>query len=255
MERDVIDWINAPDDAARSTPIHSPTGLGLGLAICRGVVTGHGGTLRAISPGTGRGSTFIVRIPTATAREHSDSPSMPAQSQHDRQTPRLRILLVEDHQDSADMLSQLLTLHDYEMTVARSVQEALAAASREFDLLISDIRLPDGSGLELMRRLRENQNIRGIAISGFGTEEDRQRSLEAGYGTHLTKPVDFNRLLEAIERISGPRGGGRLIGRTPSRIPIDRFAEPDLQSGSHDNRENPWLPREPSARSATLPAL
>ena len=208
MERDVIDWINAPDDAARSTPIHSPTGLGLGLAICRGVVTGHGGTLRAISPGTGRGSTFIVQIPTATPREHLDSPSMPAQSQHDRQTPRLRILLVEDHQDSADMLSQLLTLHDYEMTVARSVQEALAAASREFDLLISDIRLPDGSGLELMRRLRANQNIRGIAISGFGTEEDRQRSLEAGYGTHLTKPVDFNRLLEAIERISGPRGGG-----------------------------------------------
>ena len=66
------------------------------------------------------------------------------------------------------MLSQLLTLYDYEMTVARSVQEALSAASGEFDLLISDIRLPDGSGLELMRRLRADQNIRGIAISGLG---------------------------------------------------------------------------------------
>ena len=206
MERDVIDWINAPDDAARSTPIHSPTGLGLGLAICRGVVTGHGGTLRAISPGTGRGSTFIVQLPTATPRGHSDSPSMPAKSRHDQPTPRLRILLVEDHQDSADMLSQLLTLYDYKMTVARSVKEALSAASGEFDLLISDIRLPDGSGLELMRRLRASQNIRGIAISGFGTEEDRQRSLEAGYGTHLTKPLDFNRLLEAIESVSAPQG-------------------------------------------------
>jgi len=208
MGHDVIDAINSPDDAVSHTPIQSSTGLGLGLAICRGVVAGHGGTLRAISPGTGRGSTFIVQIPTATPREHSDSPSMRSQSQHDRQTRRLRILLVEDHQDSADMLSQLLTLHDYEMTVARSVQEALAVASREFDLLISDIRLPDGSGLELMRQLRANQSIRGIAISGFGTEEDRQRSLEAGYGMHLTKPVDFNRLLEAIERISAPRGGG-----------------------------------------------
>jgi DNA-binding response OmpR family regulator len=97
------------------------------------------------------------------------------------------------------MLSQLLTLHDYDVVVERTVEGALAAASREFDVLISDIRLPDGNGLDLMRRLRSNQNIRGIAISGFGTAEDRQRSLKAGYGAHLTKPVDFNRLLKAIE--------------------------------------------------------
>ena len=208
MERDMIDSINAPGDASPKTPMQSSTGLGLGLALCRGVVTAHGGTLRAISSGTGRGSTFVVAIPTAAPREHSDWPSTSAQPQHDRQTP-LRILLVEDHQDSADMLSQLLTLHDYEVVVASTIEGgALAAASREFDLLISDIRLPDGSGLDLMRRLQSNQNIRGIAISGFGTDEDRQRSREAGYGMHLTKPVDFNRLLEAIEQVSATGGGG-----------------------------------------------
>lgn len=199
MERDIVSSINAPDEAAGRAPIQSPTGLGLGLAICRGVVTAHGGTLRAISAGTGRGSTFVLEFPTAERQDHAGRASAPARNSQDRQTPRLRILLVEDHQDSADMLSQLLTLHDYDVVIERTVEGALAAASREFDVLISDIRLPDGNGLDLMRRLRSNQNIRGIAISGFGTAEDRQRSLEAGYGTHLTKPVDFNRLLEAIE--------------------------------------------------------
>jgi len=206
MERAVVSSINAPDEAAGHSPIQSATGLGLGLAICRGVVTAHGGTLRAISSGAGRGSTFVLEFPIAAHQDDADRASAPAQPSQDRQTPRLRILLVEDHQDSADMLSQLLTLHDYEVVVARTVEGALAAAAREFDVLISDIRLPDGSGLELMRRLRANQDIRGIAISGFGTEEDRQRSIEAGYGTHITKPVDFNRLLDAIERVSALGG-------------------------------------------------
>jgi DNA-binding response OmpR family regulator len=102
------------------------------------------------------------------------------------------------------MLSQLLVLNDYEVKVARTVQEALGMAADDFDILISDIRLPDGSGLDLMRRLRSRKPIRGIAISGFGTEEDRRRSLDAGFGTHLTKPVDFNRLLAAIEKVAPP---------------------------------------------------
>ncbi|HVQ16745.1 MAG TPA: response regulator, partial [Vicinamibacterales bacterium] len=207
MEPDVVDSINADDDAAHSIPIQSSSGLGLGLAICRGVVGAHGGTLRAVSSGQGNGSTFIVQIPIASHLEQWDQPTTPAHPQPDTRPRQLRILLVEDHVDSADMLSQLLTLHGYEVTVARTIEGAAARAAEGFDLLISDIRLPDGSGLDLMRRLRSAQDIRGIAVSGFGTEQDRRRSQDAGYDVHLTKPVDFDRLLDAIEQVSASRGG------------------------------------------------
>ena len=161
------------------------------------------GSLRAISAGRDRGSTFVVEIPFAAHLEQWDRPAIQVETPQGQTARPRRILLVEDHQDSADTLSQLLALHDYDVSVARTMQEAIDVADQGlFDLLISDIRLPDGNGLELMRRLRSNRPIRGIAISGFGTEQDLRRSREAGYETHLTKPVNFNVLLGAIERVS-----------------------------------------------------
>jgi PAS domain S-box-containing protein len=202
MEPDVVRSINDPNDAPHSLPIQSASGLGLGLAICRGVVEAHGGTLRATSEGSGRGSTLAVQIPIAPRLEPWDATVRADAPAPGRQRPVTRILLVEDHPDSADTLSQLLMFHDYKVTLARNLAAALALADQEFDLLISDIRLPDGSGLDLMRQLRRHRPIRGIAISGFGTEQDRHRSREAGYEIHLTKPVDFNRLLAAIEDVA-----------------------------------------------------
>ncbi len=149
--------------------------------------------------------------------------SAPAQPPRDRQTPRLRILLVEDHQDSADMLSQLLTLHDYEVTVASiRRRSALAAASREFDLLISDIRLPDGSGLELMRRLRANQDIRGIAISGFrdrrgSATQSRSRIRDAPHQAGGLQPI-----ARGDRTGIGPSAAGPPDRLERCRIPTDK---------------------------------
>jgi two-component system, chemotaxis family, CheB/CheR fusion protein len=202
MDEAVVASINERGETPSTIPLQAASGLGLGLAICRGVVTAHGGTLRAMSEGKGHGSTFVVQIPIAAHLEPWDQPIEPAGANRTVPSRPRRILLVEDHQDSADTLSQLLTFHDYDVSVARTMEEAITVANQvPFDLLISDIRLPDGSGLDLMRRLQSDRPIRGIAISGFGTEQDQRRSREAGYETHLTKPLDFNVLLGAIERV------------------------------------------------------
>jgi two-component system CheB/CheR fusion protein len=203
MDETVVAAINEHGQTPSTIPLQPASGLGLGLAICRGVVIAHGGTLRAMSRGKGHGSTFVVRIPIAAHLERWDRPIEPAGPNRNLPARPRRILIVEDHQDSADTLSQLLLLHGYEVSVARTIEEAVSIADQGFfDLVISDIRLPDGSGLDLLRRLKSNRPIRGIAVSGFGTEQDQRRSRDAGYEAHLTKPVDFNVLLSAIERVA-----------------------------------------------------
>ena len=115
----------------------------------------------------------------------------------------IRVFLVDDHEVVRRGVRDLLeSADDLEVvgeagTAAEAIRRAPATSP---DVAVLDVRLPDGSGLELMRRLRANQDIRGIAISGFGTEEDRQRSLEAGYGTHLTKPVDAAALARVLAK-------------------------------------------------------
>ena len=112
----------------------------------------------------------------------------------------LRLLLVEDHDATLQVLLRLLTREGHQVTAARSVSEALAAAEEaKFDLVISDLGLPDGTGIELMKKLRASHGLNGIALSGYGMEEDLARSRGAGFIAHLIKPVDFSQLKRALE--------------------------------------------------------
>jgi PAS domain S-box-containing protein len=179
-------------------------GLGLGLAVSKRVVDLHHGTISAQSAGPGQGATFVV---TLNAMETSllEGPvlfleSEPAMAQH------LRILFVEDHRDTARVLGRILKNAGFDVSHAGSLVKARELAnSRRFDLVISDVGLPDGSGLDLMRGLRETQGLTGIALSGFGTEDDVAASTAAGFAEHLTKPVDWVRLRSAIERLTLPK--------------------------------------------------
>ena len=173
-------------------------GLGLGLAISKALVETHHGTLIAESDGPGKGATFTAVFPlsetTGEAAENA-SPSVPAAHK------AMRVLLVEDHEDTNRSLTQLLRRRGYYVQPAHSVQAALDAAAHErFDVLISDIGLPDGSGIDLMEKLKNAHPIFGIALTGFGMEEDLRKSYDVGFNHHLVKPVDLNRLDALIQQ-------------------------------------------------------
>ena len=179
-------------------------GLGLGLAVSKRVVDLHRGSITAHSDGPGLGATFVV---TLNAMETSllEGPvlfleSEPAVASH------VQILLVEDHKDTARILGRILKNAGYEVSHADSLAGARELATgRRFDLLISDLGLPDGSGLDLMRYLRDTQGVTGIALSGFGTDDDVAASYAAGFAEHVTKPVDWERLRNAIVRLTPAR--------------------------------------------------
>src|SRR5262249_51934522 len=150
------------------------------------------------SPGKGQGATFRVQL--ATVPEPAANPPAQEPSSDLPLRPALKVLLVEDHPDTLNMMARLLRHLKFSVSRARSVGSALeAAAAEDFDLLLCDIALPDGSGLDLMRALRTRESIKGIALSGFGMDEDVRRSHEAGFIAHLTKPVDLTKL-EAVLR-------------------------------------------------------
>ena len=175
-------------------------GLGLGLTISKSLAQAHGASLIAKSEGTGRGATFLLTMKTA---ELDDSLTKPRALEPQTPPTGLRILLVDDHPDTCAALERLLKLRGHSVAAANSMREAMevAAAGGAFDLLISDVGLPDGNGMDLVRYLRTQRPIRGIAISGFGMDADISKSLEAGFGEHLVKPVKLEKLEAAIARV------------------------------------------------------
>ena len=179
-------------------------GLGLGLAICKRVIDLHRGTIEAQSEGKGRGAKFTV---TLNAMETSllEGPAFFLESEPPR-LKHVQILFVEDHEDTARVLGRILRNAGFDLSHAGTVAEARSlAGTRRFDLLISDLGLPDGSGLDLMKALRDAQGMKGIALSGFGTVDDMAASQAAGFSAHLTKPVDWERLKTEIEKLTTER--------------------------------------------------
>jgi PAS domain S-box-containing protein len=175
-------------------------GLGVGLALVRGLVELHGGTVEARSEGEGRGSEFVVRL--AQGLPAGDTPQVPAGMAKAKRTGR-RVLVVDDSHDAAETCAMLLKLSGHETATAASGHEALASAVRfQPDVLLLDIGLPDVDGYQLARRVRETswgRDVLLIAVTGWGQEEDKRRALAAGFDHHLTKPVS-GEALEALLR-------------------------------------------------------
>jgi PAS domain S-box-containing protein len=175
-------------------------GLGLGLAISKAIIELHRGSIRVQSDGTSKGATFTIELP-AHAPPVQQAPSNVKETEEI--VAPLRLLVVEDHGDTAKVMGRLLKLSGYEVLTARTAAEAMALASGQpFDVLISDIGLPDYTGYDLMIRMRRRYPIKGIAMSGYGMEEDLRRSREAGFSEHLVKPVGITQLKQAICRVA-----------------------------------------------------
>ena len=180
-------------------------GLGLGLAISNALVEAHDGVLNAESGGKGKGAKFTIRLPVTAAR--AVAPSASSQRSAARSLRTLKLLLVEDHPDTAKVMARLLRSLGHEVTTAHTVTAALdVAQNQQFDLVLSDLGLPDGSGLELMRELGQKHGLRGVAISGYGMDEDLAQSERAGFIAHLTKPVNFQQVQAVLNQFAATNG-------------------------------------------------
>jgi CheY-like chemotaxis protein len=197
----------AQGDHAAGSKRHRFGGLGLGLSISQLLMELHAGSVQAFSPGRDRGSTIIIKLPQIVTEQlptpgegagNVCAPDGPGRSEGPARRP---ILIVEDHAATRQVLEKLFRQRGYEVVGASTVAEALQLASQgSYECVVSDLGLPDGTGYDLMKILHERHGLPGIALSGYGTEQDAVRSREVGFLDHLTKPVTFATLDRVIQR-------------------------------------------------------
>lgn len=205
IEKEKIDKIFNAFEQGQTSITRRFGGLGLGLAISKAMVAAHGGKISVASGGKDRGASFTVNLKTVHAPSKSGDEShgnTPKESEKALIAHKPFILLVDDHTDTCIGMKRMLERRGYKVMTAYSADQALAKArEQEFDLVISDIGLPDRSGYDLMRELREREGLRGIALSGYGMEHDVTSSQAAGFSEHLTKPINLEQLEGSIRNV------------------------------------------------------
>jgi CheY-like chemotaxis protein len=184
-------------------------GLGIGLSLVQSLVALHGGSVSAASPGTGKGSTFTVRLPLSEGPPMTPDPSPASASARPGQ---LQVLVVDDNTDAADSLGVLLDIEGHAAHIAHNGAEALRVAeSHPLDVVFLDIGLPDMTGYEVARRMRALPGMQKtllVALTGWGTQDDRQRTREAGFDRHLTKPAELPAVEELLRAAAEAKSAG-----------------------------------------------
>ena len=195
----------------------SEGGLGLGLTLVRRLTEMHGGTAEAFSDGPGRGSEFVLRLPLLATEQPAAEPEVSGGRQRQGPTPVARcVLVVDDNRDSADSLAMLLRLTGNDVRVAYDGRQALQVAE-EFqpDVVLLDIGLPGMSGYDVARQMRRTSSLTEtllVALTGYGSEEDRRRSAEVGFCAHMVKPVDLAGLEDLLAGLGGDQREGNDDG-------------------------------------------
>jgi PAS domain S-box-containing protein len=202
MTPDTLSKLFIPFEQADPTKNRRYGGLGLGMAISNALVDLLDGEIRAESPGLGLGSTFTITFPAVDPAANGSEPISASRKSKDK----VRLLLVEDHVDTARALARLLENRGFTTQIAPNIATALEAIERdEFDLYLCDLGLPDGTGIDLIRKVRETRKTPAIALTGFGMQEDVERAQKAGFDAHLTKPVNLQKLEATMWRLlQGP---------------------------------------------------
>ena len=207
---ELLGKIFEPFAQAQQTLARSHGGLGLGLALVKGLVELHGGSIRAASDGPGRGAELTVYLPLDQAVQPgapiSTEGSIPAVSRH-------RVLVIEDNEDVAETLMAALELDGHEVHVAHDGHTGIAMARASApDVVFCDVGLPEMSGYEVARAFRADEHLRDsvlVAVTGYALPDDRRRCAEAGFDHHLAKPVDLSQLHRLIGELPGRRGSDR----------------------------------------------
>ena len=198
MTPDTLSKLFLPFEQADPTMNRRYGGLGLGMAISSALVDLLDGEIRAESPGLGLGSTFTITFPTVDPAANGSEPAGASRKSQDK----VRLLLVEDHVDTARALARLLENRGFTTKIAPSIATALEVIGREdFDLFLCDLGLPDGTGIDFIGKVREIRKTPAIALTGFGMQEDVERAQKAGFDAHLTKPVNLQKLEATMWRL------------------------------------------------------